>query len=107
MRKGFYSLLKNKIMNLYAKDVVKMKKLNYIQKYLREWHDLYLENAVIKPQLEIANQYYLKKLFGNFKIGINQVGVKNRLNRSLNEKAYNFMSNKVSKRIFIAILLFS
>jgi hypothetical protein len=42
-RKGLFALHKNKLINSYARDVIRTNQLNYLQRHLFSWYELFIE----------------------------------------------------------------
>ena len=54
IRKGYFSLLKHKIVSKYNKDVIKTNELNLMARLLYEWHELFKEYLEYRPSIEKA-----------------------------------------------------
>ena len=87
-RKAYYSLLKNKLVTQYARDVIRTNQNCFLHRYLASWYELYLDQQGQKSLNEAADHHRLKVVFSKFMQSYKVFSVAERQRRAMHSKAY-------------------
>jgi hypothetical protein len=95
-----YSLLKFRLLSHYARDVILVNQLNFKYRVLKEWAEAFQERSSMRPQYEIAQRNYIKKVWFEFKMGFSQCRESRLVKEAMWARAERFHAINLAGKVF-------